>query len=232
MYADDLAATTQDDTHVEVQEKLQDIPNQLEIYYRDNALKPNPSKTQVCSFYLKHAKAKCKLKLSWGNVQLKNCENPKYLGVTLDQTLTYKKHCENTKMKVEARNNIMRKLVSTKWGAGPRTLRTTTLALYYSTAEYGCAAWARFAHAKKVDIVLNNTMRIVSGCLRPTGIRHLPRACGIAPSAVRRSISVDVERTKKDRDPHHTMYGENAATSRLKSRKSFLSSTTALEDLP
>ncbi len=33
--------------------------------------------------------------------------------VTLDGTLTYKKHYDSTKMKVEARNNIMRKLVST-----------------------------------------------------------------------------------------------------------------------
>ncbi len=41
-YADDLAASAQDDTHVEVREKLQDTLNQLEIYYRNNALKPNP----------------------------------------------------------------------------------------------------------------------------------------------------------------------------------------------
>ncbi len=75
-----------------------------------------------------------------------------------------------------------------------------------------------------VDIALNNTMRIVSGCLRPT--------CGIAPPAVRRSITVDAERTQKDRHPHHVMYGQNAATPRLKYRKSFLSSTTALEDFP
>ncbi len=75
-------------------------------------------------------------------------------------------------------------------------------------------------------------MRIVSGCLRPTGIRHLPRVSSIAPPAVRRSIAADVERTKKDSDPCHVIYGQNAVIPRLKSRKSFLSNTAALEDFP
>ncbi|CAG7727135.1 unnamed protein product [Allacma fusca] len=225
LYADDLAATAQGDTHIEVQEMLQETLNKLQTYYVDNALRPNPSKTQVCSFHLKNAKAKCTLKLVWGGVQLENCENPKYLGITLDRTLTYKRHCENTKMKVEARNNLLRKLVSTRWGAKPKTLRTTAMALCYSTAEYGCAAWGRSAHVKKIDVALNNTMRIVSGCLRPTSVKHLPRICGIAPPGIRRCVAADVERTKKEQDPRHVMFNQKEVTPRLKSRRSFMKET-------
>lgn len=42
---------------------------------------------------------------------------PKYF----DRTLAYKKHCHNTKMKVQAGNNILRKLVGSDWGACPHT---------------------------------------------------------------------------------------------------------------
>ena len=61
---------------------------------------------------------------------------PKYLGVTIDQTLGYKQHIHNTKMKVATRNNLLRKLSNSKWGAKSGTIRTTALALSYSVAEY------------------------------------------------------------------------------------------------
>ena len=42
-------------------------------------------------------------------IDLKNTTRPKYLGVTLDSTLNYKLHIQNTKMKVATRNNILKK---------------------------------------------------------------------------------------------------------------------------
>ena len=47
--------------------------------------------------------------------------HPKYLGVTLDRTLSYKEHIHNTKMKVAIRNNLRRKLSNSKWGGGGQT---------------------------------------------------------------------------------------------------------------
>ena len=40
---------------------------------------------------------------------LENTDTPKYLGVTLDRTLSYKTHIHNTKMKVATRNNLLKK---------------------------------------------------------------------------------------------------------------------------
>ena len=67
-----------------------------------------------------------------GTVRLRG--TPKYLCVTLDRTLSYKTH--NTKMKVASRNNLLNKLANSRWGTNARTIRTTALALCYSTAEY------------------------------------------------------------------------------------------------
>ena len=72
---------------------------------------------------------------SWNGVNLTHCNLPVYLGVTLDRTLSYKAHIEKTKKKVGTRNNIIRKLRTSKWGATPTTLRSSALALCYSAAE-------------------------------------------------------------------------------------------------
>jgi len=227
IYADDLAVTVQGETHYEVEQKLQHMLERLDDYYEENALNPNPSKTQVCAFHLKNAKSKCKLWLRWRG--LENTENPKYLGVTLDRSLTFRKHCENVRAKVETRNSLLGKLVSSRWGARPDVLRTTALALSFSAAEYGCAVWGRSSHTKKVDTALNHTCRIITGCLRPTKVENLYAACGIAPPEIRREVATDKERAKMENDIRHPMFGQEDKSGRLKSRKSFVAKSKPLE---
>ncbi len=101
LYAEDLAATAQGDTHINVQEKLHQALDKLNSYYSKNVFILNPAEIQVCNFHLKNAKAKCKLQLHWGGTPLEHRDNPKYLGVTLDQSLTFKKHCESTNVRIE-----------------------------------------------------------------------------------------------------------------------------------
>lgn len=79
-------------------------------------------------------------------------------------------------------------------------LRTTGLALSFSTAEYGCAIWGRSGHAKQVDAALNETCRLITGCLRPTKMERLYLASSIAPSQVRRTVS-DCERSRMKMTP-------------------------------
>jgi hypothetical protein len=114
----------------------------MSTYYKKNWLKPNPKKTQVCTFHLRNKEAKRKLRIIWEDVEIENTEYPKYLGVTLDRTLSFKLHCENVKQKTHTRNNLIRKFTGTSWGADPNTVRTSALALCYSTAEYAAPVWA------------------------------------------------------------------------------------------
>jgi len=59
-------------------------------------------------------------------------------------------------------------LAGSTWGAHASVLRTSALALVYSAAEYAAPAWCRDTHSKKLDVALNNTLRIISGCLKLT----------------------------------------------------------------
>ena len=65
------------------------------------------------------------------------------------------------------------------WGAGAKTLCIATLSLVYSTSEYCAPVWCRSAHTCLIDSVLNNVLRIVTGCLRSTPTDHLPVLSGI-----------------------------------------------------
>lgn len=118
IYADDTAVAAQGKNFKEVEEKLTATLNELSTYYDNNFLKPNPSKTQVSSFHLKNKMARNELNITWRSEKLENCSTPKYLGVTLDRSLTFKQHCMNTRGKVSTRNNIIKNLPA---ASGDRT---------------------------------------------------------------------------------------------------------------
>ena len=136
------------------------------------------------------------------------------------------------KAKTAARNNVLRKLANSKWGTHPSTIKTTALALCYSTAEYACPVWERSAHAHKVDPVLNDACRTITGCLQPTNVENLYLLAGIAPPAVRRSVTAQRERKKQVNDNRHPLHGHILPRKRLKSRNSFIHATDELIQSP
>ena len=224
IYADDLCVTAQYPTFQEVEQQIEEALGELTHYYRSNSLRANPDKTQVTAFHLRNRDAKRSLQVSWNGVDLENTDTPKYLGVTLDRTLSYKTHIHNTKMKVATRNNLLKKLANSRWGTNARTIRTTALALCYSTAEYAAPVWERSAYAHLLNPELNQACRAITGCLRPTNVENLYLLAGIAPPEIRRSVCARVERTKQVERETHSLFGHTPARRRLKSRRSFLTS--------
>ena len=224
IYADDLCVTAQYPTFQEVEQQIEEALGELTHYYRSNSLRANPDKTQVTAFHLRNREAKRSLQVSWNGVDLENTDTPKYLGVTLDRTLSYKTHIHNTKMKVATRNNLLKKLANSRWGTNARTIRTTALALCYSTAEYAAPVWERSAYAHLLNPELNQACRAITGCLRPTNVENLYLLAGIAPPEIRRSVCARVERTKQVERETHSLFGHTPARRRLKSRRSFLTS--------
>ena len=152
-----------------------------------------------------------------------HCNLPVYLGVTVDRTLSYKAHIEKTTKKGGTRNNIIRKLRTSTWGATPTTLRASALALCYSAAGYACPVWERSTHSKKLDATLYETSRMITGCLKPTNTNSLPVLAGIAPSDIRRAVASRTERTRQTTDQR--LNGHLGVVPRLKSRKSFIKCT-------
>ena len=183
IYADDLCITTQQSDLQHVEHTLALALDEMSIYYSRNLLKPNTAKTQICCFHMRNRYAKHKLNVTWNGVELDNYPNHIYLGVTLARTLSFK----------QTRHNLLRKLTNPEWGAHPATVRTTALALCFSTAEFACSSWGRSRHTWHVDIALNDTCRIITGCLNATPIPCLFSLAGIAPPDIRRKVASNAD---------------------------------------
>ena len=127
-------------------------------------------------------------------------------------------------MKVATRNNLLWKLANSMWGTSASTIRTTSLALCYSVAEYAARVWARSHHAHVLDSELNTACRAITGCLKPTNAEDLYLLVGIAPPDIRRDVCARVEKKKQESNVAQSLYGQTPTESRLKSRSCFLSS--------
>ena len=113
------------------------------------------------------------------------------------------------------------------WGADAKTLRIATLFLVYSTAEYCAPVWCRSAHTRLIDSVLNDALRIFTGCLRPTPTDHLPVLSGIQPVELRRLGATLSLAYRGSLDPDHILYGLLSGTSdtrqvKLRPRRPFV----------
>jgi hypothetical protein len=116
--------------------------------------------------------------------------HPKYLGVTLDRSLTFKTQLEKVALKVNARVNLIRKLDGTNWGCDADTMRTASLALVFSAAEYCAPVWLNSAHTHKVDVQLNNAMRLITGTVKSTELQWLPVLSNIPRPKPRREAAL------------------------------------------
>ena len=162
-------------------------PRQYEPLLPQLETKDKHWENRVYSFHLAHRLAKYQLQVTCEGQNIPHEDNPKNLGVTLDRTLTFKTHISKLSQKISTRNNLLRRLAGLSWGANFKDLQTAAGCLVCAPAEYCAPAWSSSTHTAKIDIMLNTTMRIVSGCLKSTPTFYLPVVSGIIPPDIRRS---------------------------------------------
>ena len=175
---------------------------------------------------LHNKEAKRELKVDFNNETLPLRSEPKYIGITLDRSLTYRRHLESLRKKLTSRVVLLRRLAGSGWGAGATTLRTATLAMVHSTAEYCAPVWCRSAHTRLIDPAINNVLRIVTGCLRPTPADNLPILADIQPTELRRK-GATLSLVRRAMDPGHLLHSAltcplSADARRLKLRHPFV----------
>ena len=103
-------------------------------YFNNWRLKINTGKTVCTSFHLAHRLAKYQLQVTCEGQNIPHEDNPKYLGVTLDRTLTYTTHVSKLSQEISARNNSLRRLAGLSWGANFKVLQTAAVCLV-------CPSW-------------------------------------------------------------------------------------------
>ena len=145
----------------------------------------------------------------------------------MDRSLTFRHHLVALRKKLSSRVTLLRRLVSSGWGAGAKTLRVAASSLFHSRAEYCAPVWCCSAHTRLIDSVLNDALRIVTECLRPTPTDHLPVLSGIQPAELRRMEVTLSLAHRGSLNPDHILYGLLSGSSdtrqvRLRSRRPFV----------
>ena len=234
-YADDLALLHSSGNWKDLEGTLSQDMSTLSAYLQTWRLKLSHTKTVTAAFYLNNRETKRELKVYNNGRLLPFCPTPTYLGVKLDRSLTFRHHLVALRKKLSSRVTLLRRLVGSGWGAGAKTLRIATLSLVYSTAEYCAPVWCRSAHIRLIYSVLNDALRIVTGCLRPTPTDHLPVLSGIQPAELRRLGATLSLTYRGSLDPDHILYGLLSGSSdtgqvRLRSRRPFVPGARNLLD--
>ena len=207
-YADDIALLYFHKCWKKVEKTLSKDMEDFADFLQTWRLKLNTAKTTSTPFHLNNHEAQRQLNICVHGTTLLHNPHPKYFGVKLDRQITCRQHIEGLRGKVMARNNFIRYLCGSAWGANAKTLRTATLAIVYSSSEYATSVWSRSSHTKTLDVSLNDTTRITTGCVKPTHTHLLSVLSGIVPAKPRRNcvtnkISYHAWANKKD--PLHSL---------------------------
>ena len=234
-YADDLALLHSSGNWKDLEGTLSQDMSTLSAYLQTWRLKLSHTKTVTAAFHLNNREAKRELKVYNNGRLLPFCPTPTYLGVKLDRSLTFRHHLVGLRKKLSSRVTLLRRLVGSGWDAGAKTLRIVTLSLVYSTAEYCAPVWCCNALTRLIGSVLNDALRIVTVCLRPTPTDHLPILSGIQPDELSRMGATHSLAHRRSLDPDHILYNLLSWSSdtrqvRLRSKRPFVPAARNLLD--
>ena len=112
-YADDLALVHIAGDWRTLEKTLRQDLSTLQTYFQQCRLKLNETKTVSSLFYLTNREAKCELSVELNGKLIPFSNAPKYLDITLDRSLTYKRHLESLRKKLGTRVSLIRRLAGT-----------------------------------------------------------------------------------------------------------------------
>ena len=232
-YADDLALLYASRDWKAVEDTPSQDMTTLSVYLQTWRLKLSNTKTVTAVFHLNNKEIKRELNVYNNGNLLPLFPVSTYLGVNLGRSLTFRHHIEALRKKLSTRVALLKRLGG--WGASAKTLRISALSLVYFTAEYCAPVWCRSTHTRLIDGILNDDLRIVTGCLRPTPTEDLPVLAGIQPGELRRLGATLSLTNRAIHDPDHILLGQlvgqqNAHLGRLRSRRPFVPTAWKLFD--
>ncbi|CAL8088493.1 unnamed protein product [Orchesella dallaii] len=144
-YADDLGMHASAETIPEVESKLQSDVDALESWCSENGMKINTQKTKSMLFHRKKLSESDRLDLKTSENKIEYVKEFKYLGLSLDQKLSFNAHYEKVCSNMTSRLYMLKryaKYFSFKW----RHIFCTSLVL--SVLEYCLPVWGTLSEGK------------------------------------------------------------------------------------
>ncbi|OWR48185.1 pol protein [Danaus plexippus plexippus] len=124
----------------------------------------------------------------YNNIPLPWLKEKKFLGIWLDPKLTLECHINNVERNACKGLNVMRSLAGVYWGSDPKTLAMMYKTIVRSHFDYSTLAYinANISLLRKLDILQNRALRIITGAMCSTPINSMECESCIPPLLLRR----------------------------------------------
>lgn len=142
---------------------------------------------------------------------LEPSDQAKWLGITLDKGLTFKRHRQNVIAKGKQRASFLASLAHQEWGIPPNLLRTMITATVHSAVDYTLPAWMAFDQEeyflKDLQVIDLTCARAALGALRTTPAMFLYHDLNLpTPKTRTRAKLMSFVARALNKPDHHPLY--------------------------
>ena len=183
LYVDDFTILCSGQDVNRMQRQLQLALNNLSRWSTRTGFIFSESKTVSMHFCRKKNCPKTAPLLTLNNSPITCVDTTKFLGLTLDNSLTWKQHITTVKSKAQKTLDLFKKLAHSKWGSDTTTLLRLYIMLLKPLTEYGMEAYysAADTYLKSIYCIQNAALRIAAGAFRTSPIDSLHAITSMLP---------------------------------------------------
>ena len=141
-YADDITVWASGPKIPQLESMMNNYLREVSIYLKDNSLLISAPKSTVTLFYPDKHQFQTHVDITLEDTQLPLERSPKILGMIMDPSLSFHKHCNYVLDRIDKKNNMLKALAGSSWGQEKETLLLTYNALGKSIARYAVPVWS------------------------------------------------------------------------------------------
>ena len=175
-YADDITVWATGPKIPQLEPMINNYLREVSTYLKDNSLLISVTKSTVMLFTPCIHQFQMHPDITHKDTQLPLERSPKILGVIMDPSISFNKHCNYVSHRIDKINNMLKALARSPWGQDKETLLLTYVALGKSIASYTATVWSTNASDssfKKKPTAQNTALRTVTGVHKMASIDHL-----------------------------------------------------------
>ena len=207
LFADDTSILISHSNLFDFRNKIQLIFTNLNEWFKNNLLSLNFSKTQLVHFTTRNTN-QMEIIIDHDNKTIPICNSTKFLGITVDCTLSWKHHIDLVTRKLSTICYLIRNI---KPYLSLCTLKMTYHSLFHSIMSHGIIFWGNSPHSSKIFKIQKRAIRTMMGCGYRESCRKLFMELKILPltSQYIFSLLVFVVNNRNYFTPNSAIYDSN-----------------------
>jgi hypothetical protein len=160
LFADDTSILISHSVFFNFKNEIKTIFNNLNQWFKNNLLSLNFSKTQFINFTTRKSN-QIEITINHNNKIIPTCISTKFLGLTVNCTLSWRDHIDLVTKKLSTICYLIRNI---KPYLSSSTLKMIYYSLFHSIMSYGIIFWGNSPHSSVIFKMQKMAIRRMMGC--------------------------------------------------------------------